>query len=307
MDNEYIWSKGPFTSNYSEKGTEICGTKEEIEDCVRRANESGIVWLRCGSTVRVKDITMFASYIQFLTRDVILITTDGDRPIPQSLSKGIVQKLLNSQRIKIWYTQNFDRTVRHPKLKPMPIGFDLHFPPAFVDEKGGQYKFNYMLKLSKICNNLEKEASSQFQKKIKIFSDFNNNYTHPERKYLHEKILNLKINNDLIVLQDKKVQFKDIMRKYNEYCFALSPRGGGLDCHRTWELLLAGAIVITRSSSLDQMYIDNQLPVVILDNWNQLFQPNLKDKMQEWIEQYSEWTKLEHILPRLRFDWWIKS
>jgi hypothetical protein len=307
MNNEYIWSKGPLASKYSEEGTEICGTKEDIEDCVRRANETGIMWLRCGSTMRVMDITMFASYIQLLTRDVILITTDGDRPIPQSLSKGIVQKFLNSNRIKIWYTQNFDGTVRHPKLRLMPIGFDLHFPETFINGQGGHNKFHYMLKLSKICTNLEKEASSNFQKKMKIYGDFNINYTHPERKYLHEQILNLKINNDLIDLQDKKISFKAITRKYNEYCFAISPRGGGLDCHRTWELLLAGAIVITRSSSLDQMYIDNQLPVVILDSWDQLFQPNLKDKMQEWKEQYSEWTKLEHILPRLRFDWWIKS
>jgi hypothetical protein len=164
-----------------------------------------------------------------------------------------------------------------------------------------------MLKLRKVNSNLQKVKTSTFEKKMKIYGDFNINYTHPERKYLHEQILNSKINNDLIDLQDKKISFKDITQKYNKYKFVLSPRGNGLDCHRTWELFLAGAIVITCSSSLDQMYTDNQLPVVILDNWNQLFQPNLKDKMQEWIEQYSERTQLEHILPRLRFDWWIKS
>ena len=32
----------------------------------------------------------------------------------------------------------------------------------------------------------------------------------------------------------------DITKDYNKYNFVISPRGRGLDCHRTWELFLAG-------------------------------------------------------------------
>ena len=36
--------------------------------------------------------------------------------------------------------------------------------------------------------------------------------------------------------------------------FVLSPRGNGLDAHRTWEAMLVGAIPIVRASALNPLY-----------------------------------------------------
>ena len=304
MNNEYIWSKGPFTNDYSQQSQLIPSKQDQILSQIKNANITGVLWIKNGDTVKVSDLIKLSQNIKYLQRPVILITTDGVRPVPSSYPKKIVTALLAYPNILIWRTQNYDGTLVHPKLKRMPIGFDLHNPRTFLNGKGQINKFNEMLKIRK--NYLSQE------KHFKIFCDAHVpseykalRYTHPERGFLHQLLL--KYNSPWIVLQNGRTDFKTVTNNYNKYKFALSPRGKGLDCHRTWELLLAGAIVITRSSSLDQMYIDNQLPVVILDSWDELFQPNLKNKMQEWMEQYSEWTKLEHILPRLRFDWWIKS
>ena len=60
--------------------------------------------------------------------------------------------------------------------------------------------------------------------------------------------------------------------------FVLSPRGNGLDCHRTWEALLMGAIPIVKSSTLDPLYKD--LPVLIVDNWEDINKEYLEEKYQ---------------------------
>ena len=93
----------------------------------------------------------------------------------------------------------------------------------------------------------------------------------------------------------------EIFPLYNQYQFALSPRGNGLDCHRTWELLLAGVIVITKTSPLDDMYKD--LPIVILQDWNEL-NFDLVNKLNLWYQLHAPKTSMEHI-KKLTFEHWL--
>ena len=48
------------------------------------------------------------------------------------------------------------------------------------------------------------------------------------------------------------------------------------------DAILFGAIVITKTSTLDKMYIDNNLPVVILQDWDELNDINLVEKLEKW-------------------------
>jgi hypothetical protein len=50
--------------------------------------------------------------------------------------------------------------------------------------------------------------------------------------------------------------------------FVISPPGNGPDCHRTWEALYLGAIPIVISKSWPFNHLE--LPVVIIDSWDQL-------------------------------------
>ena len=40
---------------------------------------------------------------------------------------------------------------------------------------------------------------------------------------------------------------KELWAQYRKYRFGVSPRGNGLDCHRTWEMLYFGMIPIVES------------------------------------------------------------
>ena len=62
-----------------------------------------------------------------------------------------------------------------------------------------------------------------------------------------------------------RIGIDELWERYTHHQFALSPRGHGLDSHRTWELLFFGAIPIVKTSRLDAMY--RGLPVVIVTSW----------------------------------------
>jgi hypothetical protein len=50
--------------------------------------------------------------------------------------------------------------------------------------------------------------------------------------------------------------------------FVICPEGNGLDCHRTWEALLMGAIPVIKHSTLDPLF--EGLPVLLVDSWDQV-------------------------------------
>jgi hypothetical protein len=80
--------------------------------------------------------------------------------------------------------------------------------------------------------------------------------------------------------------------------FILSPRGNGLDCHRTWEALWLGSIPIVKSSTLDSLLED--LPVLIVDEWSQIDEAYLNQK-------YAEMGSKSFNLRKLFFAYWSEK
>ena len=95
------------------------------------------------------------------------------------------------------------------------------------------------------------------------------------------------------------------MKKYSEHRFVLSPIGNGLDCHRTWEIFLVGSIVITESSPLDEMYIKNNLPVIILNKFDDLNFMNFDDLNKLWTK-YKNKCNIKNIKERFNPYYWVK-
>jgi hypothetical protein len=134
----------------------------------------------------------------------------------------------------------------------------------------------------------------------KIFLDAHLTNSSIEREHLKATVR----NNQSIICLKSQVPFTDITKIYNMYQFVLSPPGRGFDCHRTWELFLAGCIVIVKSSPLDDMFIHHKLPVVILNNWAELNE-NLDQKLNQWYTDLVDLTVLDTILPKLYFEYWL--
>ena len=287
-----LWSKGPLQNAYSSKGTEYLATEEELIDHIKSATT--VLWVRNGSLgpLRTTDLDIVAKHLNSLPNPVTLITSDGDRLVPHSYKPQTVQTILNHPNILKWLTQNYDKTTTHEKFGYMPIGFDFHTPKWLINNSSTA-KIEFMLE----CR---RAASPKITDKV--FLDAHLTGSSLERETLKATVR----NNPAVICLKSQVPFTDITKIYNIYQFVLSPPGRGFDCHRTWELLLAGCIVIVKSSPLDDMFIKNKLPVVILKNWAELNE-NLDQKLNQWYNDLIDLTKPEHILPKLQFMYWLIS
>ena len=291
--NNIIWSKGPIRNKYSKVQTEISSSNHTIIQIINSITPSNnIIFIRNGSNNYVNDLEIFANHLELIKYPIVLITTDGDREMPRSHETSTINKILESNMIIKWYTQNYDGSTIHPKLKPFPIGFDLHSKKWLINDSIAS-KITFMINM--------RVLSATSNRVNKILSDTHNSITHQDRVELYNTIK----NNNCIDFATHML-FKEITELYNKYTFALSPRGGGLDCHRTWELFLAGVIVITKTSSLDEMYTKNNLPVVILKDWSEL-NDNLENKMKDWYTEHIQKTSIDNIYQRLTFNYWLNT
>ena len=168
------------------------------------------------------------------------------------------KKYLSSYKITQWFAQNIEN-VHHPKLKAIPIGLKNRSKPI-----GAQ--------ISKIGQFIKKHHCN---KKRDIFVYANYIDVHPDRSFLRQ---NFK-NQSYIYWSPHKPLF-EYLKDISNSVFVLSPRGRGLDCHRTWEALLLGAYPVIKTSASDEMYKD--LPVVILNDWNELTKELLEQKLEEF-------------------------
>lgn len=91
----------------------------------------------------------------------------------------------------------------------------------------------------------------------------------------------------------------DIYKRNLEYRFWLSPRGNGVDCHRTYEAMYFGRIPIMLSSAIDALF-DN-LPVMIVDKWSDV---TLGSLTKFW-EKYEQKKKAnEYDYEKLTIEYW---
>jgi len=290
-DKNLIWSKGNLNNEYSKTHTEKSSNENEIISLIENIDD--VIFIRNGSSSKMTDLNIFANNLHRLTKPCILITSDGDRPVPSSYDKNICNKILNNSNIKKWYSQNYDKSITHIKLSHYPIGFDLH-TKRWLPNNSISEKIKFMID----CRNkyhTHKRISN------KIFSDTHHSISHRIRSKIYNRIK----TNPIFELSERRKSFIDIIKDYNKYNFVISPRGNGLDCHRTWELFLAGVIVITITTTLDDMFINNNLPVVILQDIDEL-KSITEDTLNEWYNIHINKTDINNIFPKLTYNYWIK-
>ncbi|CAF5114087.1 unnamed protein product, partial [Rotaria sp. Silwood1] len=93
-----------------------------------------------------------------------------------------------------------------------------------------------------------------------------------------------------------------IYSRNREYAFWLSPRGNGIDCHRTWEALYLDAIPIVWNSSLNILYED--LPVIIIQNDTEITETFLREKLHEIsMKKYHQMNQV-YRFEKLRNAYW---
>ena len=94
-----------------------------------------------------------------------------------------------------------------------------------------------------------------------------------------------------IGVQNVSLPHKDYFAQLPTYKFVISPEGNGIDCHRHYEALLAGAIpIIERHPLTEEKY--KGLPILYTTDYSELTEDYLTNKYAEMLDVEYDFTKL---------------
>jgi hypothetical protein len=241
--------------------------------------------------VRLSWLKSFAKQVLPAVKNrFILVTGDSDSCVPSEVMAE-AQAILQCPKLIHWYTQNYDGSLATEKISPIPIGIDFHT----LSERPiwGEPRSSPSLQ-EQVLQSVRRALALPVDRIEKIYVDFawqrslglrHYRRYHPLKgtKFHHSRrrIAKMMVGNELTFCQMAPLSRTQMWRERGKYTFVLSPHGMGLDCHRTWEALALGHIVLVPSSSLDVLYAG--LPVIALKSWSDITLTNLNG----WLSRYS--------------------
>jgi len=280
-----LWSRGWYgISDIAGDGSILYRaqrTERRTMDLKALIGKAGLIWLRLGSSAWHKgkpaDVITFANQVSDnLGGNYVLVTTDGDMSVPGELPIKDVEKILADENLKAWFTQNYDGSIVHPKLKPIPVGLDLH-----TGSRGESIRPKKKTKWFIDALNRKKKAEERINK---IWSDVHfkrNPGRHGDpRGDIQEPIGSGRLEST-VDTPHSRLSHKEIWSRYGEYQFVLSLPGAAVEAHRTWEALALGAVVITVHTSLDDLL--RPYRVIFLDQTKPMWWARLGDK--RWLAE----------------------
>ena len=246
-------------------------------------NAGDIVWIR-GRFLQ----NFCEDILPALNKPIVLLIADGDESFPSNCGKEFyIHTLLANPYIVHVFAQNNEIT-GNSKVTSIPIGIDFH-TIAYKGSAGGWGEKGLPSEQELKLSSILKELKPTYLRKKRIYVDFHLSDTmHGEfKRYLQfgedrKKIFEVLLRTNRIDYSSSFMRRSELWKKKGEYAFSVSPHGNGLDCHRTWEDLALGCIVIVKTSPLDQLY--EGLPVIIVKDWSEITTENL----DKWIEQYGD-------------------
>ena len=222
--------------------------------------------VKLGDTVFVDPscLSKFAQeYLPYIEDKIILVTSNYGFAADDSFP-GLHAGLLDHPNIARWFIQNLDRPASE-KLIPIPIGLaSPHWGHGNISA----------------FTDWIQTAQEARHRPIFVYLNFSLG-TFPSAR------------TECLRHFEKLSGYYQPMKSFDEYLsdlsksvFVASPRGHGLDCHRTWEALLLGCYPIVITSPLDPLF--ENLPVVIVKQWSDATQTLLFQKQREF-DQRTDW------------------
>jgi hypothetical protein len=228
--------------------------------------------------IKFQYIREFFTYVfSSINYKFILVTGDGDETMPNDIfSIDQFNTLINNDKIIHWYSVNCIESL-HPKFSLIPIGVNFH-SSSFGEFCGWHRAAISPLEQESEIQKIKDNSLHFYERELKCYSNFHF-VTYPEfgnpRKDAIEKI-----NPDLVFYEPTFLSRLETWENQSKCAFVLSPMGHGMDCHRTWEALILGCIVVVKRSPLDSLYED--LPVLIVDDWSDINEELLSDTVEKF-------------------------
>ncbi len=251
--------------------------------------------LPAGASVHVKTDRLgeFAALLlPEIPGEIVLVTGDSDLSAP-----GPHAALLAHPKIRHWFAQNCDLAAAHPRLTPLPIGCDnpvftkpekrLGFALTMLlgrtpwdatctrNDMGDQALLRRVRAALPPTGARPAQALCTFHQNEKLRRpDLRRN---PARREAWAALR----ENPACHFAPRRLRQEACWRAHGEFAFEISPHGNGLDCFRTWEAMALGTIPIVKTSTLDRLYRDEGLPVVVVEVWEEI----TTARLAQWREE----------------------
>lgn len=260
--------------------------------------EDLIACMRSGSIIYVVGWhidAFFNNIYPLISKPFVLITGECDLTVPAHHLRFVQD---SDSKVMHWFGQNgeifSDKSVRFTQI---PIGLNCFEQSRFIDETvvdliSSRSINSSLAKIQKVDSlgydkaktlvlNFDKTTDQNPGGRHQAWNSFCDDPKNPAQQSLR--------NHTGCFTKDPGVQqyfnvMKDVYKRNLQYRFWLSPKGGGIDCHRTWEALYFGRIPIMLHSAIDQMFQD--LPVIIVEKWDDVTLEFLEDFWVQYIEKY---------------------
>jgi len=235
-----------------------------------------------GSLVYIKfaNIQEFIQNIDKIPFKFILITGDGDETNPNSLINiDTFFSIINNEKIIKWYSVNCIECL-HFKFSLIPIGLNYHCDALWNDISVESQE--------KMLDEVKQKSLPFHKRKYVCYSNFHFSFYNEFGN--SRKLAMQKIDPKLIFYEPTKVDKYQTYLNQSTYSFVISPLGHGMDCHRTWEALILGCIVIVQTSPLDSIYKD--LPVLIINDWSDITEELLQTTINQFESMIFNYDKL---------------
>ncbi len=300
---QFIWNGGieAVCDRGLQKNPKVFFSEKQIFDptLYEHIQNGDIVW------VPFRFLEQFATEIlPNATNSFVLLISDassGDESFPLDCPLSFnVEKLIENPFIIHIFTQNCEYRGSSSKVSHFPIGIDFHtivYQEKMSSPRELEITLVKIIASSKPTNLRNKSIFVDF-----FFSNteqVNNNYSsqfEENKKSIFQKLLSTGL-----IEHEGWIKQPDLWKKKADYAFSISLHDTKLDCHRTWEDLALGCIVIVKSSPLDPLY--EGLPVVIVNDWSEITSENL----DRWLKFYGDALHNPDYREKLTHKYWYKK
>ena len=187
----------------------------------------------------------------------VLVSGDAVLDInPERLGADIFNGLVDHPLLQRWHAQNLASD--HPKIHAIPLGLDYHTLSYGRRPEWGP-------RASPRAQEDLLHTTRLFGRPLADRLPFGYSNWHFALGNGDRAEVIKSLPSDSSHFESDVVQRAESWRRNTKYFFTISPRGQGMDCHRTWEAILLGSAPIIPDLPINRLF--SKLPVVVVKNW----------------------------------------
>jgi hypothetical protein len=245
------------------------------------------------NTISCPVIYLHVNYIKLLKNTIdsirfqfTLVSGCGDYTNPNDFfdSHDDFLHFIQNEKITRWFSQNC--LIEHPKITKIPIGLDYH---TLFDRYYYWGEQATPIEQENELIEVKNKTIPFWEREPKCYSNFHFIDYGNIFGYTRNDVIKT-VPKELVYYEPTQIRRLETWINQSKYAYVISPFGHGLDCHRTWEALILGCIVIVKTSPLDCLYKD--LPVLIVNEWYDINEELLKKTIVEFKETKFDYNKL---------------